>query len=233
MSELQSHRQDGDIVITDRGIGSYVYAAMLNARGVHSVCRLHQGRTISYPASSGPREKHADDRHRRSTPILMERLGDHDQVVELVKPHNRPKWMTPEDFAKIPATMAVRVLRFKISQPGFRTQEIQIVTTLLDSVKYPAADFAELYMIRWQVEANLRHSKQTLGMTSLHSKTVDGVTKGLLITVELPRNPSRLDSACGVMPLYTPPHDHAKEARSTRSRTSRRVQTRQDQRAAR
>lgn len=181
MSEFHPHLGEGDVVITDRGICAYVYIAMLAARKIHTVCRAHQARMIPYPASSGPREKYAYGRHRRKTPILMERLGDQDQVVELVKPHNRPKWMTAEAFARIPATMAVRVLKFTISEPGFRTREIEIMTTLLDAAKYPAADIAELYMVRWQIEVNLRHIKQTLGMTSLHCKSVEGVTKELLM----------------------------------------------------
>ena len=135
MSGFHPHLHEGDVVVTDRGICAYTYVAMLAARGVHAVCRAHQARTIPYPASSGPREKYAYGRHCHKTPILVERLGDQDQVVELLKPRNRPKWMTPEAFAQIPAAMTVRVLKFRIHQPGFRTEEIEIMTTLLDAAK--------------------------------------------------------------------------------------------------
>lgn len=183
MSEFHPYLREGDVVITDRGICSYTYIATLAARGVHVVCRAHRARPMTYPASSGPREKYAYGRQCRKTPILVERLGQQDQVVELLKPRNRPKWMTAEAFAQIPATLTVRVLKFRISEPGFRTREIEIMTTLLDAAKppHPAADIAELYLVRWRIEVNLRHIKQTLGMTSLHSKTVEGVTKELLM----------------------------------------------------
>ena len=181
MADFHSHLGPGDLVITDRGICAYVYIAMLAARGVHVVCRAHQGRTIPYPASPGPRETLPYNRHRRKTPILVERLGDRDQVVELLKPTNRPGWMTPGAFAAIPSKLTVRVLKFRVHEPGFRTKEIELMTTLLDGAAYPAAELAELYMVRWQIEVNLRHIKRTLGMTSLHCKAVDGVTKELLM----------------------------------------------------
>ena len=39
----------------------------------------------------------------------------------------------------------------------------------------PAAELARLDQQRWEIETNLRHLKQTLGMDVLRTKTVDGV----------------------------------------------------------
>ena len=60
-----------------------------------------------------------------------------------------------------------------------RTSEITLVTALLDSTSYPAADLAALYGRRWEVETNLRHLKQTLGMDILQTNTLDGIHKEL------------------------------------------------------
>ena len=56
-----------------------------------------------------------------------------------------------------------------------------MVTTLLDHDQYSAEELAELYRRRWQVEVNLRHLKQTMGMDVLRCKTPEGVEKELLM----------------------------------------------------
>ena len=89
------------------------------------------------------------------------------------------KWMTAEAYAALPASIMVRELRYSVSQPGFRTREITLVTTLLDPLKYPAEELAPLHFDRWQSEVNLRHLKQTLHMDVLRCKTVAGVHKEL------------------------------------------------------
>ncbi len=68
---------------------------------------------------------------------------------------------------------------FAIAVRGSRTQEVTLVTTLLDASRYSAEELAQLYFERWQVEVNLRHLKQTLHLDVLRSKTVDGVHKEL------------------------------------------------------
>jgi hypothetical protein len=73
----------------------------------------------------------------------------------------------------------LRELRYRIEPLGCRTQEVILVTTLLDPQLYPAAKLASLYGQRWQVETNLRHLKQTLHMDVLRTKTVAGVHKEL------------------------------------------------------
>jgi len=57
---------------------------------------------------------------------------------------------------------------------------VTLATTLLDPAVYPAAEVAELYGRRWQVETNLRrHLKQTLRMDVLRCQTIEGVQKEL------------------------------------------------------
>src|SRR5208282_3698117 len=106
-------------------------------------------------------------------------LGHLDQLVEYYKPKQRPKWITPEAYAALPDSIVVRELRFDIKVPGWRTKQVTLVTTLLDPVRYPLAELAQLYFDRWRVEVNLRHLKQTLHLDVLRCKTVDGVHKEL------------------------------------------------------
>src|SRR5262249_22580076 len=91
----------------------------------------------------------------------------------------RPRWISAQAYAALPRSLLVRELRFAIAMPGFRSKEMTLVTTLLDPVRYPAEELAQLYFDRWRVEVNLRHLKQTLHLDVLHCKTADGVRKEL------------------------------------------------------
>jgi hypothetical protein len=75
----------------------------------------------------------------------------------------------------------LREVCYHIGRPGFRTRQITLVTTLLDAELYRAADLAELYRRRWQVETSVAHLKTTMRMEVLHCKTVPGVLKELTI----------------------------------------------------
>jgi len=92
-----------------------------------------------------------------------------------------PAWPTPELFASFPETLCVRELRYRVAQAGFRTHTVTLVTTLLEVDLYPAEALAELYRLRWQVETNLRHLKQTMGLDVLHCQRVAGVMKELTV----------------------------------------------------
>jgi hypothetical protein len=52
----------------------------------------------------------------------------------------------------MPEFITVRESRVFIKQPGFRTKAIVVVTTLLDPVRYPKEDLADLYRQRWHNE---------------------------------------------------------------------------------
>ena len=102
-------------------------------------------------------------------------------MVEVVKPHNRPKHISPERFAAIPSKMIVRALRYRVQAMGMRTRWITLMTDLTDAAAYPAAALAELYLARWRIEINLRHLKRTLRMDRLKCERVDGITRELLM----------------------------------------------------
>ena len=87
--------------------------------------------------------------------------------------------MTSEAYAQLPNSLPVRELRYRITQRGYRVREVTLVTTLLKSELYPAAELAMLYQQCWEIETNRRHLKQTLRMDVLRTKTVDGIHKEL------------------------------------------------------
>lgn len=87
--------------------------------------------------------------------------------------------MTAEQYAALPATLVLRELRYRVTPRGFRSQEITLITTLLEAKRYSADALAELYRLRWRVETNLSHLKRTMKMDVLRCETVAGVMKEL------------------------------------------------------
>ncbi len=173
----------GDVVVADRGFCSYTHLALLNLAGVLALFRIHQATIVNFqkgrPHSPQKRAKKVARVTGQPTSRWVQSLGPQDQIVEAFKPSERPKWMAPEDFARLPESLLLRELRYRINRPGFRVRQVTLVTTLLDAQRYPAGELAKLYLKRWQVETNLRHLKQTLRMDVLRTKTVDGIHKEL------------------------------------------------------
>jgi Transposase DDE domain len=172
--------QEGDILLADRGFASFAHLALLFLREMHAVFRCHQKQIVNFrvgrkhtklrkPTKGMPRSRY------------VQRLGRWDQLVQYVKPKERPKWMDAAMLATLPKTLLVRELRFLTPQRGYRTRVITVVTTLLDPVAYPKEAIANLYLSRWQIEVNFRHLKTTMGMEVLHCKSVEGVLKELYI----------------------------------------------------
>src|SRR5262249_57238630 len=60
-----------------------------------------------------------------------------------------------------------------------RTQEVVVVTTLLDPGRYPPGEIAALYRRRWQAELDLRALKQTLQMDFLRCRSPEMLPKEL------------------------------------------------------
>lgn len=70
---------------------------------------------------------------------------------------------------------------YVFSIQGFRTQQVVLVTTLLDPQIYTHSELAELYCKRWRVEVNLRHLKTTLNMEMLRGKSPEMVRKEVYV----------------------------------------------------
>jgi hypothetical protein len=151
--------QRNDLAVADRGFCSYVLLALLLARGVSSLFRLHHSRP-------------ADLRRGR-------RLGKNDRLFTWFKPPYKPRWLPQSWWKKIPAQLTVRVIRFQLSSPGYRTESVTLVTTLLEAQAYPARDIAQLYARRWKIELWFRDIKTSMGMEVLRCKSPQMVHKEL------------------------------------------------------
>jgi len=172
----------GDVLVGDRGFCSYAHMALLSLRNLHGVLRMHQRMIVDF----APHRPHVHPKNKKAIKGLprsrwIRALGASDQLVEWFRPASKPRWMTREQFERLPESLTVRQLQYRVETPGYRTRKIQLITTLLDVEQYPAEDLAELYRCRWQVEVNLRHLKQTMGMDVLRCKTAEGVEKEMLM----------------------------------------------------
>lgn len=178
---MLQHLRAGDVLIADRGFCSFAHLALVLRHNLHAVFRLHQRQIVDFT----PHRPHTKlgKKRRKGLPTspFVRSLGIDDQVVQWVKPRERPAWITPQEYDALPDAITVRELRYTVDRPGFRTQRVTLVTTLLDPVAYPTAELAELYRRRWRIELNFRHLKITMGMDVLRCKSVEGVTKELYV----------------------------------------------------
>jgi hypothetical protein len=172
----------GDVVLADRGLCSFVHVALLAARGVFAVFRVHQRVRVDFTPGRGhlrPEQRLNPGGLPRSRWVCA--LGARDQVVEWFKPGDWPTWMGAAAYEAVPEALRVRELRYAVATAGFRTREVTLVTTLLDAEAYPAEALAGLYGLRWRVETWLRHLKITMRMDVLKCETVAGVRKELAV----------------------------------------------------
>ena len=67
------------------------------------------------------------------------------------------------------------------TSPGFRTHELQVVTTLRDTRVHSAAQIAAWYQRRWQVELYFDDIKTSLNMHAFRCKTPHMVARELVM----------------------------------------------------
>jgi Transposase DDE domain len=153
---LWDRLEAGEIVVGDRYFASFFGIAGLSRLGVDGLFRMHQRRKFDF---------------RRGR-----RIGIEDHIVTWIKPA-RPDWMDEETYAQVPCELEVRELRVVVAQPGFRVNELVLVTTLLDAVGYPQEEVANLYLERWNIELDFRSIKCVMQMDVLRCKTPEMVQK--------------------------------------------------------
>ena len=156
LRELLDRFQRGDVFLGDCAYCAHFMMALLLARGVDVVTRQHQARHTDFRSG--------------------ERLGNADHVVVWERPA-RPEWMDEETYATIPETLSVRELKVHVAIPGFRVQELIVVTTLTDAKRYPKEEVARLFRLRWHVELDLRSIKTSLRLDDLRGKTPETVRR--------------------------------------------------------
>ena len=159
---LWERLETGEIVLGDRCLASFFGIAGLKQRGVDGLFRMHQRRKFDF---------------RRGR-----RLSIEDHVVTWTKPQ-RPAWMDEETYAQMPDELMVRALRVTIKQPGFRVNELVLVTTMIDGDEYTKKDLADLFLQRWNIELDLRAIKDVMQMDVLRCKTPEMVEKEIWMHV--------------------------------------------------
>lgn len=180
-SKLHPMLGPGDVLVGDRAFCSFAHLALLLQEQLHAVVRAHQRLKVDFTPGRKSRQQRPKHQQRGApNSRQIRRLGKQDQIVAWQKPQKRPDWMSESDFAALPGMLTVRELRYTVVRPGFRTRVVTLVTTLLDPERYPASALADLYLGRWEIETNLRHLKQTMGMDVLRCTTPEGVQKELL-----------------------------------------------------
>jgi hypothetical protein len=139
----------GCICLLDRKFCSFYILAKLQQRKIGVVTPLHQWR-----------DPQKLIRHGRPPGKNQWRVPLH------IQPQTRKQYGDPS----LPKVLFVRLIRVHFRR-GQKRKTLWLVTTLMNPVKYPAGEVAELYRTRWQIEPRIGSLKTTLEMNVLRSKT--------------------------------------------------------------
>lgn len=154
--------EPGDILLGDRGCLSYADIYNLKKRGIDLIIRVDNSKKIDF--SKG------------------KRLGKYEHIDTWVKPNYHKDYaISKEEHNLLPEKMEVRQIKSFITEPGFRTQKIVLLTTLLDYQIYLTEDIVCFNYRRWDAEINLRHLKTTMKMEHIASKTPSMVRKQIWV----------------------------------------------------
>ena len=148
-----------DILLTDALLANWANIVMLRQRGVELVGRLNKA------------HRTADFRRGR-------RLGHEDHIVQWPKPTSI-RSLDRQAYQALPESIPVREAKVRVTQPGFRTRALVVVTTLLDPRQVTKEDLAGLYRARWNNELDLRSIKSAMQMGALRRKAPESVRKEL------------------------------------------------------
>jgi hypothetical protein len=147
-----------DVILGDRLFSSYCDIFFLTQKKVDIVMRCAK----------------------RKRKRILKRLGKRDHLVIWEKSLYRPPWIDVKTWKNIPETLTLREISYRPERAGFRSEEITLVTTLLDPKMFPKKAFEELYYKRWRAELFLRDVKTTMGMDMLSCKSPEMVVKEIL-----------------------------------------------------
>ena len=149
---LAAELSSGDVLLGDRGFGSYpVIAWLKHLLNVDSI-----GRTT----------RRIDGRRR------LQRLARNDWLVRWKKTSScTSPWLSALQRAALPAEMTLRAIKGSCYRKGFRVRRITVVTTLVDPELYPAKEILEAYLRRWRLEMCLDDLKTSLQMEFLRSRS--------------------------------------------------------------
>jgi len=141
----------GDVLLADRGFCNWALLAQCVQRDLQAVFRVKGSVRRDF---------------RRG-----QRLSRDERLVRWLKPREQAWTLSPQQWARLPEALTLRLVRCRLNLAGFRTRQVILVTTLLDSEQFPPSKLAELYYRRWSMELTLRNLKTTLQMDQLSCKS--------------------------------------------------------------
>ena len=160
---LWKHLRAGDTVIADALFCDWFSMALLHRRGIRVVVR-NNGRRKRAPHAT--------------------RLGKGERIERWRKPLKKPAWVSLAEYESLPASLAVRVITATAPpESGFRTLELEVVTTVTDPTEMAADKIAGLYRQRWEVELFIDDLKTSLGMDVLRTRSPHMIYRELLMHV--------------------------------------------------
>jgi len=152
-----------DIFLGDKGFCSYFDIASLASRDIDSVVTLARRAPVHATKS-------------------LKKLGTDDLLISWPRPvYTANLAQSKETWQQLPEKLLLRQIKVTVPCPGFRTRQFHLVTTLLDPIQYPAADLADLYFQRWDVELFFRDLKTTMGMEILRCQTPEMIRKEIMM----------------------------------------------------
>lgn len=153
----------GDVFLGDKGFCSYYDVWQFKQRGVDSVITLARRTPVTATSAVAV-------------------LGPDDLLIQWPKPvWNKALSYSKEEWLALPDLLTLRQIKVTIDEPGMRSASYYLITTLTDATRYGAAELADLYRQRWDVELFFRDIKTTMGMDVLRCRTPDLVKKEILM----------------------------------------------------
>jgi len=157
LQSLWEHLRPGAVLLADRGFCNWALLAQCLQRNLHAVFRVKGARRRDF---------------RRGR-----RISRNERLVQWRKPAQPARTVAAEEWALLPEVLTLRLVRCRLAIPGFRTRQLILVTTLLDSAKYPPEALSQLYFRRWAMELTLRNIKITLQMDQLSCKNPENLER--------------------------------------------------------
>jgi hypothetical protein len=147
----------GDVLLADRGFCNWGVLAQCLQRHLHAVFRVKGTRRRDFRQGK--------------------RLSRDERLVQWQKPRKCSATISAQEWASLPEVLTLRLVRCRLEIPGFRTRKVILVTTLLESAKYPPSALGQLYYRRWAMELTLRNLKTTLQMEHLSCKNPENLER--------------------------------------------------------
>ena len=161
--QLEPELKKSDVLVADRLYSSYEVIVRLRRRGVEFIGRNHQARKCAF---------------RRG-----KRLGPRERLQVWEKPRQQPvlSRLDAKQWARLPEWMEMRIIRVKGPDREGKRKTRYLVTTLLDTEKYPLEEVASLFVHRWEIELRFRDIKTTMGMEMLRTQCPEMIHKEVLM----------------------------------------------------